>query len=121
MRIEYKITSREESKFRTIFSIMQQQVDAVKKFNNGDRTHIETMITLLQCQKNLIQFYPEIYGNSESGFIEWANDNLENNKLPEDSSGSFLTAISDLDYIMENVATEKNYDAVRYLARQYNL
>ena len=121
MTTEYKISNQEESKFRTIFSMMKQQVDAVRQFNNGERNHVSTMLTLLQTQKHLIDSCPEVYTGSEVHFIEWANDQLENNKLPENSSGSFLTAISDLDYILENVATEENYEAVRFLAKQYSL
>ena len=122
MKNTFNLSNIKRHKLMTIFSFIEQQVNVVKKFNRGERTHIETMIMLIQCHKSLMDHSPEIYAKgSECGFIEWANNQLENNKLPEESSGSFITALRDLDYILENFVTEAEYSEVINLARSYNL
>tara|TARA_R110002020_G_C15998935_1_gene750050 strand:+ start:241 stop:567 length:327 start_codon:yes stop_codon:yes gene_type:complete len=97
------------------FDIQSKQVIVVKKYYNKELTAGEAICALIRLQDQTIY-------KADEWFIEWVVNQLFENKLPEGSSGSFITALSDYDPVMEMERYESVPEGViTDLARYYNL
>tara|TARA_B110000908_G_scaffold163054_2_gene209234 strand:+ start:202 stop:513 length:312 start_codon:yes stop_codon:yes gene_type:complete len=94
-------------------AIQENQVLTLKGFQNNQ-------ITFSQCIIKLIQFQEMTENGSNEYFCEWIVDQLRNNDLPNNSSGSFMTALGDIDHLIESFENIE-CDVIMKTAREYSL
>ena len=76
-------------------SVQEGQVMTLKRYQNGEISFSETIRFLISLQEQTEEGAGEY-------FCEWIVQQLKGNPLPNNSSGSFMTALGCIDYLMEN-------------------
>ena len=76
-------------------SVQEGQVMTLKRYQNGEISFSETIRFLISLQEQTEEGAGEY-------FCEWVVQQLKGNPLPNNSSGSFMTALGCIDHLMEN-------------------
>jgi hypothetical protein len=82
--------------------IIQSQISVARSGKNNTDKIIDT----LELSKKSILFHSE--------GAEWYCDQICNNELPENSSGSYITALGDIDGLASALQIEDNEDLFNY-------
>tara|TARA_R110001592_G_scaffold337415_1_gene624006 strand:+ start:18 stop:329 length:312 start_codon:yes stop_codon:yes gene_type:complete len=98
---------------KQLLSVQEQQVMTLKRYQNDQ-------ISFSKCILLLIQLQDMTERGSSEYFCEWIVDQLKNNDLPNNSSGSFMTALGDIDHLIETFENI-DCDVIMKTAREYSL
>ena len=96
-------------------SAQEGQVTTLKRYQNGEISFSETVRLIISLQEQ-----------TEEGagvfFCEWIIQQLKGNPLPNNSSGSFMTALGCIDHLMENELFEDiDSDEILQTAKEFYL
>jgi hypothetical protein len=96
-------------------SVQEGQVTTLKRYQNGEISFSETVRSIISLQEQTEEGAGEY-------FCEWIVQQLKGNPLPNNSSGSFMTALGCIDHLMENEMFEDiDSDKILQTALGYNL
>jgi len=96
-------------------SVQEGQVMTLKRYQNGEISFSETIRFLISLQEQTKEGAGEY-------FCEWIVQQLKGNPLPNNSSGSFMTALGCIDHLMENEMFEDiDCDLILQTAKEFYL
>ena len=96
-------------------SVQEGQVMTLKRYQNGEISFSETIRFLISLQEQTEE-------GAEEYFCEWIVQQLKGNPLPNNSSGSFMTALGCIDHLMENEMFEDiDCDLILQTAKEFYL
>jgi hypothetical protein len=96
-------------------SVQEGQVMTLKRYQNGEISFSETIRFLISLQEQTEEGAGEY-------FCEWVVQQLKGNPLPNNSSGSFMTALGCIDHLMENEMFEDiDCDLILQTAKEFYL
>ncbi len=115
--MELKTNQQKEQYVRSICKIAQEQIKVARLFK-------EKKISLGDAVCSIIKWQDMTADKSTVTFIEWVANQLVNNKLPEGSSGAFITALGCIDFIAELDEFQDEYWSgmrIYDISNEYNL
>ena len=96
-------------------SVQEGQVMTLKRYQNGEISFSETVRSIISLQEQTEEGAGEY-------FCEWIVQQLKGNPLPNNSSGSFMTALGCIDHLMENEMFEDiDCDLILQTAKEFYL
>ena len=96
-------------------SVQEGQAMTLKRYQNGEISFSETIRYMISLQEQTEKGAGEY-------FCEWIVQQLRNNSLPNNSSGSFMTALGCIDHLLEDERFEDiDRDTIFQTAKEYNL
>ena len=96
-------------------SVQEGQVTTLKRYQNGEISFSETVRSIISLQEQTEEGAGEY-------FCEWIVQQLKGNSLPNNSSGSFMTALGCIDHLMENEMFEDiDSDLILQTAKEFYL
>jgi hypothetical protein len=95
-----------KSVISTEVAILKLQIEVVR----SEKSNADKIIELINLQKNS-NFWDVC---NQDALIEWFTDQVINNDLPEMSSGSFVTALGDIDNLIAGLDIEENEELCEY-------
>lgn len=101
---------------------LKNQLEVQKNQVRTLEAYQKSNLTFDECVSQLISLQNKTHYGASSLWTEWAVSQLQNNHLPNNSSGSFMTALSDIDYIYESGDFEHlTTDEIAKTAAEFNL